>query len=218
MRDVFSCLHSNLKAEGRRRPRDEAPFVRECHKSLRNLVWFSDLSRPRKEMYRELVAGSASDPLVERLGWSLGKIRSQWNWIPSSGFLKNSELSLTRRLGRNVLPLNDWVFRAGLADMPDCLCCGSSLEERVLHAAFYCEWVRSFWSHVWEWTARIDPKQLVLLDVGYVMDNVDPLYQGEKRVVFLAILAVARMVIWETRKKRMVWRCKLFSPWSDFVL
>ena len=33
------------------------------------------------------------------------------------------------------------------------------------------------------------------------MDNVDPLYQDEKRVVFLAILAVARMMIWETRNK-----------------
>ena len=41
----------------------------------------------------------------------------------------------------------------------------------------------------------------MLLDVGYVMDNVLPPFQGEKRVVFLAFLAVARMVIWTTRKK-----------------
>ena len=41
----------------------------------------------------------------------------------------------------------------------------------------------------------------MLLDVGYVVDNVDPPYQGEKRVVFLAILAEVRMVIWETQKK-----------------
>ena len=33
------------------------------------------------------------------------------------------------------------------------------------------------------------------------MDNVDPPYQGEKCMVFLRILAVARMVIWNTRKK-----------------
>ena len=46
-------------------------------------------------------------------------------------------------------------------------------------------------------------KQLVLLDVGYVVDNVDPPYRGEKCVVFLAILAVARMVIWETQKKEL---------------
>ena len=43
----------------------------------------------------------------------------------------------------------------------------------------------------------------MLLDVGYVVDNVVPPYQGEKRVVYLAILAVARMVIWETRNKRL---------------
>ena len=41
----------------------------------------------------------------------------------------------------------------------------------------------------------------MLLDVGYVVDNVNPPFQGEKRMVFQVILAVARMVIWETRNK-----------------
>ena len=41
----------------------------------------------------------------------------------------------------------------------------------------------------------------MLLDVGYVVDNVLPPFHGEKRVVFLAILDVARMVIWTTRNK-----------------
>ena len=41
------------------------------------------------------------------------------------------------------------------------------------------------------------------LDVGYVMDNIDHPYRGEKRVVFLTILAMARMVIWETQKMRL---------------
>ena len=58
-----------------------------------------------------------------------------------------------------------------------------------------------FWDHVGEWMARTEPKQLVLLDVGYVGDNDLPPFQGEKRVVFLAILAAARMVIWMMRKK-----------------
>ena len=31
-----------------------------------------------------------------------------------------------------------------------------------------------------------------------LVDNVSPPFQGEKRVVFLVILAVARMVIWQT--------------------
>ena len=39
------------------------------------------------------------------------------------------------------------------------------------------------------------------LDVGYVVDNVSPPFQGEKRVVFLVILAVARIVIWQARNK-----------------
>ena len=43
--------------------------------------------------------------------------------------------------------------------------------------------------------------RLVPLDVGYVVDNVSPPFQGEKRVVFLVILAVARIVIWQTRNK-----------------
>ena len=43
--------------------------------------------------------------------------------------------------------------------------------------------------------ARIEPKQLVLLDVDYIGDNVDRPYQGEKRMAFLAILAVAITVI-----------------------
>ena len=48
---------------------------------------------------------------------------------------------------------------------------------------------------------RIEPKQLMLIDVGYVVDNVLHPFQDEKRVVILAIPAVARMVIWTTRKK-----------------
>ena len=85
--------------------------------------------------------------------------------------------------------------------MPDCARCGSGLEETAEHAFYYCERVRPFWDHVGVWTARIEPKQLVLLDVGYVVDNVLPPFQGEKHVVFLAILAVAQMVIWMTRNK-----------------
>ena len=41
----------------------------------------------------------------------------------------------------------------------------------------------------------------MLYDSGYVVNIIDPPYRGEKCVVFLAILAVARMVIWTTRKK-----------------
>ena len=65
---TFPRLKSDPKAEGRRKPLCEALFVRECRTALRNLFGSSDLSRPRKELYRELVEGFASDPLSERCG------------------------------------------------------------------------------------------------------------------------------------------------------
>ena len=89
----------------------------------------------------------------------------------------------------------------GPADMPNCARCCSGWEETVEHTFYNSERVRPFWDHIGEWTARIEPKQLVLLDLGYVVDNVLPPIQGQKRVVFLTILAATRMVIWTTRKK-----------------
>ena len=104
----------------------------------------------------------------------------------------------------------------GLADKPDCLSCGSGLEETALRAFYNCERIRPFSSHVREWTVHIDPKQLVLLDVGYVVNNVDPPYRGEKHVVFLAILAVSGMVIWVTQNKGL-YDCVKFSH-RDLIL
>ena len=200
VRVTFTDLGLCPSAEGCRRPKDEPPFVIECRRALRNLPRSSDISWSRKDLYRGLVLGSASDPLVDQLGWSVEEIRSQWNWVPGSGFL-NNEFSLTWRLARNALTLNNWAYRACLVDMPDCARCGSGLEETALHAFYYCERVRPFWSHVEEWTARISPRELGPLYVGYVVDNVSPPFQGEKYVVFLVILAMARVVIWQTRNK-----------------
>ena len=195
MKDVFPRLKSNPKAEDCRRLKDEVLFARECREALRKLPGSSDLSRSRKELYRDLVVGSTSDPLVERLRWSLRKICSQWNWAPGSSFLNNWQFA------RNALLFSDWVFRVGLADMPDCLRCGSGLEETALHVFCYYERVRPFWSYVGEWTARNDLKQLELLDFGSVVDNIYPLYRGEKCVMFLAILAVPRVVIWRHARR-----------------
>ena len=102
---------------------------------------------------------------------------------------------------RPTLPLLGLNFKAGQTDIPDCARCGSGLEKTADHAFYYCERVCQFWDHVGEWTARIVPEPLVMLDVGYVVNNVLPPFQGETRVVFLAILSVAQMVIWTTRKK-----------------
>ena len=92
---TFPRLKSDQKAEGRCRSLGEALFVCECRTALRNLLGFSDLSRPRKELYRELVVGSTSDPLSERRGWTAEEIRSHWNWAPGSSFLNNFEFSFT---------------------------------------------------------------------------------------------------------------------------
>ena len=134
---TFSRLRSDPKAEGRRKPMGEALFVRECRTALHNLLGPSDLSQPRKELYRELGVGSASDPLSERRGWTAEDIHSHWNWVLGSSFLNN-----TWRLARNALPLLGLNFRAGLADMPDCARCGSGLEKTAEHAFYYCERVR----------------------------------------------------------------------------
>ena len=215
---TFPFLKLVPKDEGRRKPMCEALFVCECQAALRNLHGSSDLSWPQKELYRELVLGSASDPLSKRHGWTAEEIRYQWKWAPGSSFLNNSEFSLTRWLARNALPLLGLDFRAGLADLPDCAPCGSGLEETAKHAFYYCERVRPLWDHVGEWTARIEPKQLVLLDVGYVVDNVLPPFQDEKCVVFLAILAVAQMVFGRRETKDcmtmqsfliVIWFCSL---------
>ena len=197
----FLRLQSDPKAEGRRKPMGETPFVRECQAALRNLPGSNDISWPLKELYQELVVGSAADPLSERRDWTAEEICSHWNWVPGSSFLNNSEFLLTWRLERNALPLLGLNFKVGLADMPNCAHCGRGCEETDKYTFYDCERVRPFWDHVWVLMARIEPKHLVLLDVGYIVDNVLPPFQGEKRVVFLAILAVARMVIWTTRKK-----------------
>ena len=65
---TFSRLQSDPKAYVDLQTLGEALFVRECRTALRNLLTSSDLLRPRKELYQELVVGSASDPLSEGRG------------------------------------------------------------------------------------------------------------------------------------------------------
>ena len=75
-RDTFLRLKSDPKAEGRRKPRGEELFAWECRKALCNFSGFSDLSRSQKGLYRELVVGSTSDPLVHRLSRLMKEVRS----------------------------------------------------------------------------------------------------------------------------------------------
>ena len=205
---TFPRLKSDAKAEGRRKPLGEALFVRECREALRNLLGSSDLSRHRKELYRELVVGSASDPLSERQGWTAEEIRSHWNWAPRSSFLNNSEFSLTWRLVRNALPLLGLNYKAGLADMPDWPRWDSGLEKTAEHAFYYCERVRPFWDHVGEWTAArrwLRRRQRSSSISGWEACGVfcDPSCSSNGDLDYA--------------KEGIVWRCKLFSSWSGFV-
>ena len=135
--DPFPRLKSDPKAESQCRPRGEALFVRERCEAFRNLPWSSDLSGLWKELYWDLMVGSASDPFKDWLGWLMGEVCSHWNLVPGSGFL-NNELSLTWQLAWNTLPLFDLNFKTGLADMPNCPHCSSGLEETAEHAFYYC--------------------------------------------------------------------------------
>ena len=163
-------------------------FETECYK------------QSRKEQYQELVVVSTLYMLKEQLGWSLEKICSQWNWAPCSGFLNNSKFSLTWQLTWKALPLSDWGFKTGLADLHDCTHYGSDVEEMVKHTFYYCKQVHQFWCHVGEWTAHISAKQERLLYVGYVINNVDRPWKSEKCRVFLA---VAQMMIWTMQEKKL---------------
>ena len=131
VRDIFPRLRSNPGAEGCRRPRDDTRFSIECRRALHSLPRSSDLSWPRKKLYCGLAEASFSDPLEKQLGWLLGEIRSQWNWVPGLSILNNSEFTLSWRLAENALALRDWVYRACLADMPDCSRCSSGLKKRL---------------------------------------------------------------------------------------
>ena len=168
------------KAEGRRKPRGEAPFVRECHRALRNLAESSALSRPR--CAAQLDSGGALLPL--ELGARFGLLE-QFRVIAHLA-------ACTERVAPSRLEPQGGPAR-----------CSSGLEETAEHAFYYSKRICPFWDQVGDSMARTEPKQLVLLDVGYVVDNVLPPFQGEKCVVFLAILALARMVIWTTRKERL---------------
>ena len=80
-------------------------------------------------------------------------------------------------------PLQQWLGRNGFARLLQLQAGSTVLESR-----------RGAESLHWSQTARGTRRWLR-------RGNVDPPYRGEKRVEFLAILAMHRMVIWETRNK-----------------
>ena len=210
----FPGLERDIPAECRRRPKREPPFLRECRNALRSIVGLiprsSDLSRlTRRALYHALVVEGVDDPLCKRLGVSKAEMAFLFRWAPASSYLTNYEFSLTWCVIRGVYRLNDWLHDKDLSDSPACARCNMGWVETAEHAFFHCSKVRSLWRAVNGVTARIDAEQLILLDVCYVIFGFDPPLRGEKRMVFRAILAIARMVIATTRKEQFCWGASL---------
>ena len=140
---------------------------------------------------------------MNQLDWSMEEVRSHWNWARGSSFLNNSKFSFTW-----------WLCTGCVAPLQPEL---QSVTGRHARMFSLRQWLRingltrllllrmssPVLGSCWRVDSFIKPRQLVLLDVGYIEDNVLPQIQGEKHVLFLAILAIARMVIWTTRKKEL---------------
>ena len=182
---TFPRLKLDPKVEGRCKPMGGTPFVHECQVTLRNLPGSSDLSRPWKELYRVLMDPQRASRLDGEGGC---QDRAPWTTLSSRS---PGDFHGTCYL------FSAWTSEQAWQTCP----IGSGLEKTAEYAFYYCKRVRPFWDHVREWTARIEPKQLALLDIGYVVDTVLPPFHRVKCVVFLANLAVAGMVIWTMQKK-----------------
>lgn len=100
-----------------------------CHKHWNKFEFFTmyqkallatpqstDLSRPRKTLYQELVEGVELDLLCGQLSLLVTELHSFWFWTPVVDYLSNLEFSLTWWLIQNVLSLNEVAFRVNLAD------------------------------------------------------------------------------------------------------
>lgn len=67
VRDVFSSFTITLnvtEAERPRKDRNHSRFLQECRAALRAIPWYSDLSRPRRLLYSNLVQRFAKDGFV----------------------------------------------------------------------------------------------------------------------------------------------------------
>ena len=200
VRANFPELDTQPGAEGLRMPRGECTFLRECRSAIRRFPRSLDLTKSRKALYRELVEGSAQDRFRERLGLTEVDSRSIWSWAPGTGYFTNAEFSLTWRVARNGLWLNDKSCMAWQRMFPNCTRCRTGEEETVVHAFYKCPKVRALWDYVNEVIARIVPDQLFQLDTSYVIDNLAPPWSLRRnRLLFALILAVARMVVWTSR-------------------
>ena len=125
-----------------------------------------------------LVGLIVSDMLEDQLGLLLEEIHSQWSWVLGTSYLNNLEFSLIRQFTRNALPHADVVFKACMADVPDCARCDNGLGETAEHAFFYYELVHTLREYVGMMMAIISSQYFVQLNIALVVDNTDPLWTG----------------------------------------
>ena len=86
-----------------------------------------------------------------------------------------------------------YPFSASSSERACQICPNALAVAEVLKKRLSTPFTTAFWDPIGEWTTQNEPKRFVLLNVAYVQD--------ETHVQFLAILTIARMVIWTTWKK-----------------
>ena len=141
VKEAFPDLVSNPKVESRHSQRADALFLIEYYKALCKLPWSNDLSQSWKELYQELVVGTTSDLLMERLNWSVEKIHSQWDWGSGLSFLNKSKFSLTLlemccsfKTGFSKWAWQTWLITSTAAEvLKKLLCTPSTIASRFTH-------------------------------------------------------------------------------------
>ena len=152
------------------------------------------------ELYRELVVGSASDPLGDRLGWSMEGVRLHWNWTPgSASWTIPSSRSLVGFHGTRC-PLSAWITKRAWQTCQIVLSAPVASKKRLsTPSTTASEFVRfGIMSESGRPASNPNSSYCTMLVTSWTM------FQGFKvRSVwcFFVIQAAARMKIWTTRKK-----------------
>lgn len=56
------------------------------------------------------------------------------------------------------------------------------------------------YGNVGDLVTQLEPTNVLFLGIFYVCDNVAPPWEGLKRIMFLTLLTVGKMVVWNTRQ------------------
>lgn len=104
-------LHSGGECKRHRNPRNQSRFLQGSQATLRGIPRSSENLRPRRLFYRDLVEGIATLWPLWPARFVGIKVTIFMILLLAVYYLKNSEFSLTWKLIRNMLPLNDVAFR-----------------------------------------------------------------------------------------------------------